>query len=126
MALGIQPQNDAATALIAAAARRGTSKDDVFSRLSRQKSYDFRAFSHHVTMSLWSVLKTLVKHIATEVEERGFCVVFENDLGRCWPLEEIAGPERKRAIEEFAESQGWSAAVRAFGTRAIFQKREAG
>jgi hypothetical protein len=42
-ALGIQSQNDAATALIAAAARRRTSKDDMFSRLSRQKSYDFRA-----------------------------------------------------------------------------------
>jgi hypothetical protein len=71
-------------------------------------------------------LKTLVKHIATQVEERGFCAVFENDLGRCWSLEEIAGPERKRAIEKFAESQRRSAAVRAFGTRAVFQKLEAG
>jgi hypothetical protein len=69
-------------------------------------------------------LKTLTEQIRAQLEERGFCVVFESDLQRCWPLEEIAWPERKRAIQEFAESQGWTAAILdgAFGTRAIFQR----
>ena len=73
-------------------------------------------------------LKTLTEHIRAQLEKRGFCVVFENDLQRCWPLEQIAWPERKRAIQEFAESQGWTAAIldSAFGTRAIFQRPAGG
>ena len=71
-------------------------------------------------------LKTLAKHIATQLEERGFCVVFENDLQRCWPLELVTSSEREIAIQEFAESQGWTAAIRGSSTRAIFQKLEAG
>jgi hypothetical protein len=69
-------------------------------------------------------MKMLTEQIRTQLEERGFCVVFENDLARCWPVEKIEWPERERAIQDFAESQGWTAATldSTFGTRAIFQR----
>ena len=73
-----------------------------------------------------SFLKTLAKHIATQLEERGFCVVFEDDLKRCWPSNQMPEAERNSEIHRFAESQGWTAAIleAGFATRAIFQKAE--
>ena len=73
-------------------------------------------------------LKTLAKHIATHLGERAFCVVFENDLERCWPRKEMARSEREREIQAFAESHGWTAAVveGAFGNRVIFERLKPG
>jgi hypothetical protein len=75
-----------------------------------------------------SFLKTLAKQIAAQLEERAFCVVFEDDLKRCWPSKELAQEERNSEIHRFAESQGWSATILdgAFGTRAIFQSLDPG
>ena len=69
-------------------------------------------------------MKTLAKQIAERIGERAFCVVFEDDLERCWPSNKIPAPKRKKEIENFAESQGWTAAILegAFGTRAIFRR----
>ena len=68
----------------------------------------------------------LANHIERTLEERGFCVVFEDDLKRCWPSNQISEAERKSEIHSFAESRGWSATILdgVFGTRAIFEKRE--
>ena len=73
-------------------------------------------------------LKTLTKHIAGQLKERGFCVVFEDDLDRCWPSSGMSRAEREREIQHFAESQGWIATIlnSALGTRAIVEKRETG
>jgi hypothetical protein len=73
-----------------------------------------------------SFLKTLAKHIAAQLEERSFCVVFEDDLKRCWPSNQMPEAQRNSEIHRFAESQGWSATILdgVFGTRAIFQKAE--
>jgi hypothetical protein len=70
------------------------------------------------------VLKTLAEHIAARLEDRAFCVVFENDLERFWPRKEMARTKREREIQGFAESQGWAAAILegGFGTRAIFRR----
>ena len=70
------------------------------------------------------VLKTLAKNVATRLRERAFCVVFEDDLDRCWPRRQMARAERERQIQAFAESQGWAAAIveGGFGTRAIFRR----
>ena len=75
-----------------------------------------------------SFLKTLANHIATQLEERGFCVVFEDDLKRCWPSNQMPEAERNSEIHRFAESQAWRATILdgVFGTRAIFEKRELG
>jgi len=69
-------------------------------------------------------MKTLTKDIAARLEERPFCVVFEDDLERCWPSDEMAEAKREREIQNFAISQGWTAAILegTFGTRAIFRK----
>jgi muramoyltetrapeptide carboxypeptidase LdcA involved in peptidoglycan recycling len=73
-------------------------------------------------------LKTLAKNVAARLRERAFCVVFEDDLDRCWPRRQMARAERQREIQGFAESQGWAAAIveGGFGTRAIFRKLEEG
>ena len=68
-------------------------------------------------------MKTLAKQIAARIGERAFCVVFEDDLERCWPSNKMAPAKRNREIQNFAESHGWTAAILdgAFGTRAIFE-----
>jgi hypothetical protein len=78
--------------------------------------------------SMTIVLKKLAEHVAANLEERAFCVVFENDLNRCWPRRGIARSERQREIQNFAESQGWAATIieGEFGSRAIFFKRGTG
>lgn len=93
-------------------------------RLSASKK--FRAISTKMVQVV--ALRMLTQHIRAQLEERGFCVVFEDDLKRCWPLDKIAWSERESEILEFAESQGWTAEILegSFGTRAIFQRLEAG
>ena len=73
-----------------------------------------------------AALKILAQHIAQQLKERGFCVVFDHDLERCWPSREMSRSEREREIQDFAESQGWTAAIpdAGFATRAIFQGAE--
>ena len=73
-----------------------------------------------------SFLKALTEHIAEHLEKRLFCVVFEDDLKRCWPSNPIDQAKRNSEIRDFAKSQGWSATILegVFGTRAIFQKLE--
>jgi hypothetical protein len=73
-------------------------------------------------------LKILTEHVAKQLKERGFCVVFESDLERCWPSSGMSQTERERKIQAFAESQGWTAEVIEAGdaTRAVFQKSEPG
>ncbi len=73
-------------------------------------------------------MKILAEHIAQQLKERGFCVVFEHDLERCWPSSGMSQAERERKIQDFAQSQGWTAAILEAGstTRAIFQQAEPG
>ena len=75
-----------------------------------------------------SFLKTLAEHIAAHLEERSFCVVFEDDLTRCWPSSQMSPDERNSEIHRFAESRGWTATILegVFGVRAIFQRLEPG
>jgi hypothetical protein len=79
-----------------------------------------------ITRNDSSFLKTLAERIAAQLDERTFCVVFEDELKRCWPSNPMPQAERNSEIHRFAESQGWSATILdgAFGTRAIFQKLE--
>ena len=56
-------------------------------------------------------LETLVNHIAAQLVVRGFCLVFDDDLERCWPSNQMPQAERSSEIDRFAESQGWSATI---------------
>ena len=71
-----------------------------------------------------SFLKDLAKYIAAQLEERPFCVVFEDALKRCWPTDPMEPAKRNSEIRDFAKSRGWSATILegVFGTRAIFQR----
>lgn len=71
-------------------------------------------------------MKILAKHVAAQLEERSFCIVFEEDLERCWPSKEMPRSEQERKIQSFAESHGWTVGIRdgAFGMRAVFQELE--
>ena len=51
-------------------------------------------------------MKILAEHVAQQLEERAFCVVFEGDLDRCWPSSGMSQAELERRIQDFAESQG--------------------
>lgn len=69
-------------------------------------------------------LEALTERIAQQLEERGFCLVFETELARCWPSENIEDAEREEEIQAFARSHGWEASLFVLdsGLRAIFRK----
>jgi hypothetical protein len=54
-------------------------------------------------------METLTKHIERDLEERHFCVVFEDEVERCWPKEKLGQMERGEEIQAFAKSRGWNA-----------------
>ena len=66
--------------------------------------------------------------IAQQIKGRGYCVVFDHDLERCWPRNKMARAERETKIQGFAESQGWNATIleNGFGAMAIFRRLEPG
>ena len=62
----------------------------------------------------------LAKYIERNLKERGFCVVLEDELERCWPNE----TDREKDIQSFAESRGWIVSILnsdSGATRAIFE-----
>ena len=66
----------------------------------------------------------LARHIEQSLKERGFCVVCEDELERCWPSEKIDLGDRQEMIQSFAKSRGWNVSVLnsdSGGTRAIFE-----
>jgi len=67
-------------------------------------------------------MKTLTKRIERDLEERHFCVVFEDEVERCWPKEKLNGMSREEEIQAFAKSRGWNAFIYNSEdlTRAIF------
>ena len=73
-------------------------------------------------------VEILASHISGRLRNRGFCVVFEDELERCWPSKKIEPAEREKQIQTFAKSHEWNAFILAVdsGIRAIFQKKEPG
>ena len=53
----------------------------------------------------------LAKHIERSLRERGFCVVLEDELERCWSTEKIKRAHREKQIQSFAESRGWIVSI---------------
>ena len=53
----------------------------------------------------------LAKHIGRSLKERGFCVVFEDELEHCWPSEKIDREDREKQIQAFAKSHGWMVSI---------------
>jgi hypothetical protein len=53
----------------------------------------------------------LAEHIDRSLKERGFSVVLEDELERCWPSEKIDRKDREKQIQTFAKSQGWIVSI---------------
>jgi hypothetical protein len=67
----------------------------------------------------------LAKHIERSLKERGFCLVLEDQLERCWPSEKIKRAGREEQIQTFAKSPGWIVAILDTDSgvmRAIFER----
>ena len=67
----------------------------------------------------------LAKHIERTLKERGFCVVFEDELERCWSIEKIKRADREQQIQAFAKSHGWIVSILntdSGAIRAIFER----
>ena len=67
----------------------------------------------------------LAKHIDPSLKERGFCVVLEDELERCWPSAKIKAEDRVEQIEIFAQSRGWIVSILdtdSGAMRAIFER----
>jgi len=71
------------------------------------------------------VMEKLATQIEENLKKRGFCLVFDPDLQRCWPREKIDDVERERQIEAFAQFRGWHVSIlpTESGMRAIFRTR---
>jgi hypothetical protein len=68
----------------------------------------------------------LTGHIERCLKEREFCVVFADELERCWPSEKIEHADREEQIQTFAESHGWSVFIINTDsglTRAVFERQ---
>jgi len=68
-------------------------------------------------------LDALAIHVEWHLTGRSFCIVFEDQVERYWPIEKITEAERERQIQAFAESHGWNAFMHKTDfdrTRAIF------
>ena len=65
----------------------------------------------------------LAELIERSVRQRGFCVVLEDELERCWPSGKTNRADREEDIESFAESHGWSVSIidTDSGPRAVFE-----
>jgi hypothetical protein len=59
-------------------------------------------------------LEALAKHIERRLKERAFCVVFENEIERCWPRRKLKRTELDGQIQVFANSRGWSVSIHDF------------
>ena len=53
----------------------------------------------------------LAKHIERSLRERGFCVVLEDELERCWSSEKSDREDREKQIQTFAKSHGWMVSI---------------
>ena len=56
-------------------------------------------------------MKTLAKHIEQQLGEREFCVVFEDELERCWPSQKLKPVDREEQVQTFAEQRGWLVSI---------------
>ena len=66
---------------------------------------------HDSPIDLDHHLETLAKHIEQSLRERGFCVVLEDELERCWPSEKIDREDREQQIQTFAKLHGWMVSI---------------
>jgi hypothetical protein len=56
-------------------------------------------------------MDVLAKQIEWGLKERGFCIVLEDELERCWPSQKLKPVDREEQVETFAEQRGWLVSI---------------
>ena len=67
-------------------------------------------------------MDTLFRHIDERLRNRKYCVVFDNELSRVWPVEKKERAKRYAAIEAFARARGLIATIHDPGIRVTFRR----
>jgi hypothetical protein len=67
----------------------------------------------------------LCKRINHRNNARGYCVVYDHELGGIWPPEAALREKQIQLIERFAEQNGLAVTIRDTGINAIFKKKAA-
>jgi hypothetical protein len=68
------------------------------------------------------IVDALLRHIDERLRSRKFCVIFENELQRVWPVDKSEQLKRDAAIQEFARAHGLSATIHDPGVRVTFRR----
>ena len=56
-------------------------------------------------------MNELAKRIGRSLKERGFCIVFEDELEPCWPSGKIDREDREKQIQTSAKPHGWIVSI---------------
>ncbi|HEY4256146.1 MAG TPA: hypothetical protein VGM66_02920 [Candidatus Udaeobacter sp.] len=67
----------------------------------------------------------LCKRINQRINVRGYCVVYDHELGHIWPPEAALREKQIQFIERFAEQNGLAVTIRDTGINATFKKKAA-
>ena len=67
--------------------------------------------------------KELCKRINHRINVRGYCVVYDHELGHIWPPEAALREKQIQLIERFAAQNGLTVAIRDIGINATFKKK---
>jgi hypothetical protein len=65
----------------------------------------------------------LCKRINQRINVRGYCVVYDHELGHIWPPEAALREKQIQLIEKFAEQNGLAVTIRDTGINATFKKK---
>jgi hypothetical protein len=65
----------------------------------------------------------LCKRINQRINVRGYCVVYDHELGHIWPPEAALREKQIQLIERFAEQNGLAVTIRDTGINATFKKK---
>ncbi|MGZ5545883.1 MAG: hypothetical protein ACXWIU_14550, partial [Limisphaerales bacterium] len=69
--------------------------------------------------------KGLCNRINQRINVRGYCVVYDHELGHIWPPEAALREKQIQLIERFAEQNGLAVTIRDTGINATFKKKAA-
>jgi hypothetical protein len=58
--------------------------------------------------------EALAEHIDRQLKERAVCVVYDDEIERCWPRKDFGDTERREQIQAFAKFHWWSVSVHHF------------
>jgi len=67
----------------------------------------------------------LCKRINHRINVRGYCVVYDHELGDIWPPEAALREKQVQLIERFAAQNGLAVTIRDTGINATFKKKAA-